>query len=108
VIKQKRPDLMGLDEKAPKGPAHVMMMVPENESDRPLAYEAARALRKNGVNVEMYHAARKFGDQLKYASKKNIPYVWVIRDGVHEVKNMSAQTQDKADPTTWTPPGRKV
>ncbi len=107
VIKQKRPDLMGLSDKSPKGPAHVMMMVPENEADRPLAYEAARTLRKNGVNVEMYHAPKKFGDQLKYASKKNIPFVWVIRDGAHEVKDMNAQTQEKADPTTWTP-NRKV
>lgn len=103
VIKQKRPDLMGLNEKSPKGPAHVMMMLPENEADRPLAYDAARTLRKNGVNVEMYHAPKKFGDQLKYASKKNIPYVWVIRDGAHEVKDMNAQTQMQADPKTWTP-----
>lgn len=108
VIKQKRPDLMGLNDKSPKGPAHVMMMVPENEADRPLAYEAARTLRKNGVNVEMYHAPKKFGDQLKYASKKNIPYVWVIRDGRHEVKDMNAKTQTQADPETWTPPDRKV
>jgi histidyl-tRNA synthetase len=108
VIKQKRPDLMGLDDKSPKGPAHVMMMVPENEADRPLAYDAARTLRKNGVNVEMYHAPKKFGDQLKYASKKNIPYVWVIRDGQHEVKDMNAQTQTQADPKTWTPPARKA
>ncbi len=107
VIKQKRPDLMGLSDKSPKGPAHVMMMVPENEADRPLAHEAARTLRKNGVNVEMYHAPRKFGDQLKYASKKNIPFVWVIRDGAHEVKDMNAQTQEQADPKTWTP-NRKV
>ena len=107
VIKQKRPDLMGLSEKSPKGPAHVMMMVPENEADRPLAYESARQLRKNGVNVEMYHAPKKFGDQLKYASKKNIPYVWVIRDGKHEVKDMNAQTQTQADPQTWTP-DRKI
>lgn len=107
VIKQRRPDLMGLNDKSPKGPAHVMMMVPENENDRPLAHQAARALRKNGVNVEMYHAPKKFGDQLKYASKKNIPFVWVIRDGAHEVKDMNAQTQEKADPTTWTP-DRKV
>lgn len=107
VIKQKRPDLMGLSDKSPKGPAHVMMMVPENESDRPLAYDAARTLRKNGVNVEMYHAPKKFGDQLKYASKKNIPYVWVIREGAHEVKDMNAQAQEKADPQTWTP-DRKV
>lgn len=103
VIKQKRPDLMGLSDKSPKGPAHVMMMLPENEADRPLAYDAARTLRKNGVNVEMYHAPKKFGDQLKYASKKNIPYVWVIRDGAHEVKDMNAQTQMQADPKTWTP-----
>lgn len=108
VIKQKRPDLMGLSDKSPKGPAHVMMMVPENEADRPLAYDAARVLRKNGVNVEMYHAPKKFGDQLKYASKKNIPYVWVIRDGQHEVKDMNAQTQDKADPQTWAVPNRKA
>ena len=107
VIKQKRPDLMGLSEKSPKGPAHVMMMVPENEADRPLAYESARQLRKNGVNVEMYHAPKKFGDQLKYASKKNIPYVWVIHDGKHEVKDMNAQTQTQADPQTWTP-DRKI
>ena len=107
VIKQKRPDLMGLSDKSPKGPAHVMMMVPENEADRPLAHEAARTLRKNGVNVEMYHAPKKFGDQLKYASKKNIPFVWVIRDGAHEVKDMNAQTQEQADPQTWTP-NRKV
>lgn len=108
VIKQKRPDLMGLNEQSPKGPAHVMMMVPENEADRPLAYDAARTLRKNGVNVEMYHAAKKFGDQLKYASKKNIPYVWVIRDGVHEVKDMIAQTQTQADPKTWAPDRKKL
>ena len=105
VIRQTRPELLNI---GPKSPAHVMMMVPENEVDRPLAYESARQLRKNGVNVEMYHAPKKFGDQLKYASKKNIPYVWVIRDGKHEVKDMNAQTQTQADPKTWTPPDRKV
>lgn len=103
VIKQKRPDLMGLNEKSPKGPAHVMMMMPENEADRPLAHDTARQLRKNGINVEMYHAPKKFGDQLKYASKKNIPYVWIIRDGTHAVKDMNAETQTQADPQTWTP-----
>lgn len=99
VIKQKRPDLMNI---GPKGPAHVMMTVPENESDRPAAYEAARTLRKNGVNVEMYHAPKKMGDQLKYAAKKNLPFVWFVRDGKHEVKDMIAQTQSEADPNTWS------
>jgi len=80
-----------------------MMTVPENEADRPLAYETARALRKRDIKVEMYHAPKKIGDQLKYASKKAIPYVWVIREGKHEVKDMTAQTQEAADPTTWSP-----
>ncbi len=99
VMRQTRPDLLGI---GPKGPAHVMMTVPENEADRPIAYEAARTLRKNGVNVEMYHAPKKIGDQLKYASKKNLPYVWFVRDGKHEVKDMIGQTQAEADPATWS------
>jgi histidyl-tRNA synthetase len=100
VMRQTRPDLLGI---GPKSPAHVMMTVPENEADRPLAYETARALRKRDIKVEMYHAPKKMGDQLKYASKKAIPYVWVIREGKHEVKDMTAQTQEAADPTTWKP-----
>lgn len=98
VMRQTRPDLLGI---GPKSPAHVMMTVPENESDRPLAAETARALRKRDIKVEMYHAPKKMGDQLKYASRKNIPYVWLIRDGKHEVKNMAAQTQEAADPQSW-------
>ncbi len=101
VMRQTRPDLLGI---GPKGPAHVMMTVPENEADRPAAYEAARTLRKNGVNVEMYHAPKKIGDQLKYASKKNLPFVWFVRDGKHEVKNMIDQTQSEANPNTWKKP----
>lgn len=100
VMRQTRPDLLGI---GPKSPAHIMMTVPENESDRPLAYETARALRKRDINVEMYHAPKKMGDQLKYASRKNIPYVWLVRDGKHEVKDMTAQTQESADPQNWKP-----
>jgi histidyl-tRNA synthetase len=100
VMRQTRPDLLGI---GPKGPAHVMMTVPENEADRPLAYDTARTLRKRGINVEMYHAPKKMGDQLKYASKKLVPYVWLIRDGKHDVRDMSAQTQEQADPNTWSP-----
>ncbi len=100
VMRQTRPDLLKI---GPKSPAHVMMTVPENESDRPLAYNTARALRKRDIKVEMYHAPKKMGDQLKYASRKLIPYVWLIRDGKHEVKDMTAQTQNTVDPATWTP-----
>ncbi len=99
VIRQTRPELLKI---GPKGPAHILMTVPENEADRPAAYEAARTLRKRGFNVEMYHAPKKIGDQLKYAAKKNLPFVWFVRDGQHEVKDMTAQTQSPADPNTWS------
>ena len=102
VIKQKRPDLLGLNDQSPKGPAHILMTVPENEADRPAAYDAARTLRKRGFNVEMYHAPKKIGDQMKYASKKNLPFVWFVRDGAHEVKDMVGGAQVSADPSTWS------
>ena len=89
--------------KGDRMPGFVMMTVPENEADRPLAYDTARALRKRGINVEMYHAPKKMGDQMKYASRKQLPYVWLIRDGKHEVKDMTAQTQESVDPNTWKP-----
>jgi histidyl-tRNA synthetase len=100
VIRQKRPELLNI---GPKGPAHVMVTVPEDEADRPLAYQAARILRARKINVEMYHAPKKMGDQLKYASKKMLPYVWFVRVGKHEVKDMMAQTQIETTPQTWEP-----
>lgn len=100
VMRQTHPEKLGI---GPKSPAHVMMTVPENETDRPLAYATARALRKRDIKVEMYHAPKKMGDQLKYASRKLIPYVWMVKGGVHEVKDMAAQAQETADPETWNP-----
>ncbi|HEU4837842.1 MAG TPA: histidine--tRNA ligase [Micavibrio sp.] len=97
VMLQMRPDLLGI---GPKSPAHVMMIMP-SEDERGHANATARTLREKGYNVEMYHAARKIPDQLKYASKKLIPYVWFpFKDG-HQVKNMASGEQISADPKTW-------
>jgi histidyl-tRNA synthetase len=98
VMLQMRPDLLGI---GPKSPAHVMMILP-SEDERAHANATARTLREKGYNVEMYHAARKIPDQLKYASKKLIPYVWFpFKDG-HQVKNMASGEQTPADPKTWS------
>lgn len=98
VMLQMRPDLLGI---GPKSPAHVMMVMP-SEDERAHANATARTLREKGYNVEMYHAARKIPDQLKYASKKLIPYVWFpFKDG-HQVKNMESGEQVPADPKTWS------
>lgn len=93
-----------------KSPAHVMVILPSEER-RAEAAKVAQDMRKRGLNVELYHAAKKIPDQLKYASRKGIPFVWFLpseEKPFHEIKDMNAQTQDKADPQTWTPPDRKV
>ena len=58
------------------------------------------------MNVETYHEADKVGKQIRYASRKLIPYVWFppFEDGKpHEVKDMASGEQSAADPATWTP-----
>lgn len=97
VIKQKRPDLIKI---GAKSPAHIMMVLP-SEEERAHAHDTARTLRGRGYNVEVYHAARKIPDQMKYASKKGIPFVWFpFKDG-HQVKDMNGGDQIPADAATW-------
>lgn len=63
-------------------------------------------LRNRGINVETYHMPKKTGDQMKYAARKGIPYVWFPPfddNGAHEVKNMLTGEQKAADPQSWSP-----
>jgi histidyl-tRNA synthetase len=69
--------------------------------------QAARSLRARGLKVEMYHEATKLDTQLRYASRKGIPFVWFVPFGEgqpHEVKDMRSGTQAPADPAVWNPP----
>ena len=87
----------------PKSPAHVLVVFP-NAERRDEAIQTAKTLRERGFNVEMYHSPGKIGQQMRYASRKGIPYVWFppFEEGsVHEVKNMSTEEQAAADPRTW-------
>jgi histidyl-tRNA synthetase len=104
---------------ARKSPADVMVVLrdegrpqetdarsEEDKKRRATAAAAAQMLRERGLKVEMYHAVRKLSDQIKYAERKGIPYVWLppVQDGgTHEVKNMSERSQGPADPQTWSP-----
>ncbi|MFN3827275.1 MAG: histidine--tRNA ligase [Micavibrio sp.] len=91
-----------------KSPADVMVMMP-SEEQRPHIIALCRTLRENGLKVEMYHAAKKFPDQLKYASRKGIPFVLITEeDGTHKIKDMITGDQNEVDPKTWTPPTRKA
>lgn len=84
----------------PKSPAHVMVILPSEEA-RASASATAQQLRKRGLNVELFHAAKKIPDQLKYASRKGIPYVWFPDLG--EVKNMASGNQTPAKIDEWMP-----
>lgn len=84
-------------------PADIMVVMPSEER-RALTMETAQKLRAQGHKVETFHNPVKLARQLAYAEKKGIPYVWFppFEDGKdHEVKNMKAGTQTKADPGNW-------
>ena len=66
----------------------------------------ARALRERGFKVEMYHEEKSLKAQMKYASRKGIPYVWFPTNAEqveHEVKNMATGEQVPADLASWKP-----
>lgn len=86
--------------------ADILVVLP-SEDLRGEAAETARILRMRGMNVEMYHRDAKIKNQMAYAEKKGIPYVWFppFEAGqAHEVKDMKTGAQSAADPAVWTLP----
>jgi histidyl-tRNA synthetase len=68
--------------------------------------QTAQTLRSRGFNVESHYEAGKLDYQLRYTSRKGIPYFWIIggeTDPPHEVKNMVSGKQVPSDPATWVP-----
>ncbi|MEU4768632.1 histidine--tRNA ligase [Actinosynnema sp. NPDC023794] len=93
----------GLLETGPSTPADVLVVLPPDR--RRTAAETAKALRDNGCNVELYHQEDKLAKQVRYASRKGIPFVWFppFEDGrPHEVKDLATGAQTTADPATWS------
>lgn len=97
----------------PSSPADVLMVLPPAENEqaaktcRDLAAATARTLRARGLKVELYHRDAKIKNQIAYAAKKGIPYVWFppFEDGKpHEVKSMTTGEQAETTPETWEKP----
>src|SRR4051794_39270755 len=64
----------------------------------------AAGLHRRGINIEIYHQADKLKNQLRYATRKAIPFVWFppFDDAcAHEVKDMTTGGQSAADPDSW-------
>ncbi|SNR50150.1 histidine--tRNA ligase [Puniceibacterium sediminis] len=53
----------------------------------------AAQIRATGTNVEILPDVPRLDKQLKYANDKGIPYVWIVRDGKHQLKDMTTGTQ---------------
>jgi histidyl-tRNA synthetase len=96
----------GLLQTGPKCPTDVLVVVPSNER-RPVAVATAAQLRARGLNTELYHQPDKLAKQIRYASRKGIPFVWFppFEDGkAHEIKDMASGDQSAADPESWRRP----
>lgn len=87
-----------------KSPTDVLVLLPSEER-RDAATRTAALLRGRGMNVELFHKAGKIGDQMQYANKKDIPYVWIppfTDEESHKVKDMRTGEQiDNVDPANW-------
>jgi histidyl-tRNA synthetase len=95
----------GLLPTGPKCPTDVLVVIPSAERRAQAAATAAR-LRARGLNTELYHQADKLAKQIRYASRKGIPFVWFppFEDGKpHEVKDLTTGVQTCADPDAWRP-----
>ncbi|MFF4387686.1 histidine--tRNA ligase [Streptomyces sp. NPDC001552] len=95
----------GLLETGAKCPTDVLVVVPRADRRKEAETTAAR-LRGRGMNVELYHQAVKVAKQVRYASRKGIPFVWFppFEEGAaHEVKDLATGEQTASDPTNWVP-----
>ena len=98
VIRQSRPDLLKV---GPKSPTDIMIYT-EDENLAGEVTATAQTLRAKGYNVETYHTVKKWEKHLKYAEKKQIPFIGYIKGkDDFQVKNMATGDQDSADPKTW-------
>jgi len=57
----------------------------------------AKQLREKGINTEAQMTAIKFGNQLKYASKKNIPWVMIIGDDEINAKKIQLKNMESGE-----------
>ena len=89
----------------PMCPTEVMVACLPGSSRADVAM-CARRLRERGFKVEMYHEEKSLKAQMKYASRKGIPYVWFPANAeqiAHEVKNMATGEQAPAELESWKP-----
>jgi histidyl-tRNA synthetase len=86
-------------------PTCVLVAV-DSEETRGAAMQVAGKLRRRGIATEVAPKADKFGKQIRYADRRNIPYVWFTSSEAGaggEVKDIRTGEQLPADPSRWQP-----
>ncbi|ROO59475.1 histidyl-tRNA synthetase [Micromonospora sp. Llam0] len=86
-------------------PTCVLVALPA-EADRPAGNRVADTLRRRGIATEVSPSAAKFGKQIRYAQRRDIPYVWFLGvDGESDsVKDIRSGDQVSAAADAWSPP----
>jgi len=87
-----------------------VLVVLDKEETRARSQGVATKLRSRGIATEVFHAAKKYGDQIKYADKLGIPFVWFPGgdDGAGKVRDIRSGEQVEADASTWEPPAEDL
>lgn len=86
-------------------PTCVLVALPHDDARRDCD-AVAKALRARGVAAEVAPAAQKYGKQIRFAQRRDIPFVWFPHgeSGGAEVRDIRTGEQTVADPATWLPP----
>jgi histidyl-tRNA synthetase len=66
------------------------------------AFGLMMALRQKGVAAELFHENAKMDKQMKYANKRNIPYVIILgeselQENTVSIKNLASGQQEKVE-----------
>jgi histidyl-tRNA synthetase len=86
-----------------KSPSQILVAHPP-EVGRAHVLETARTLRARGLRVETYHEPKKLDNQIKYATRKGIQFIWfppAETGSPHLVKDLATGQQIQADPASW-------
>ena len=100
----------GLLKASRKTPTCVLVTV-ASESEREDSNRVARILRRRDICCEVAPKAAKYGQQIRYAADKGVPYVWFPRTGTsteHEVLDLCSRKQTVADIQSWMPDAKEM
>ncbi|UFU04757.1 histidine--tRNA ligase [Ruania halotolerans] len=88
-------------------PTAVLVAVTDEES-RDASDAVAATLRARGIPADVAPSAAKYGKQIKFADRRQIPYVWFPGVGEHQVKDIRSGEQVTAEPAVWAPPAEDL